>query len=295
MNTRARPRAGVIAVCVVVVLGLAVVGVTLDQVLTRGHTVKAPPVSAGPHVIWLLTGSAISQLTSSGASHQLISTAFSNSRSYVISNKSPYSIGIPTATYDSYTGIKQAFASRQLPGHYKAVIYDNESWSQTPAAQQRDPARYERLVARLLHAHGLLYIATPAMDLVKVLSPAMATNKASQKSAYLSDSIAGSAARYANIIDIQAQRLQPDTASYASFVKSAAAQARQANPRIIVLAGLRSGQGDSATTLARAYAAVRSVVNGYWLNIPGKSKYCPSCSTPDASPALSFLGHLYRP
>jgi hypothetical protein len=36
-------------------------------------------------------------------------------------------------------------------------------------------------------------------------------------------------------------------------------------------------------------AATRSLVDGYWLNIPGQSPQCPNCGQVDAGPAVSFL------
>jgi hypothetical protein len=240
---------------------------------------------------WLITSEAITQLMDNGAARGLVANAFGGHRSYVIDNSGPPGIGTSVATFSSYDSIRRALASRRLPGRYTAVIYDNEDWPGTPRAEQRNPARYERLVANLLHKHGLLYIATPALDLVKVLNPR--TSNAGRLRAYLLDGMAADAARYADVIDIQAQRVEQVTSEYAKFVASAAAQARKANPHVVVLAGLRSVRSITPGELSAAYSSVRSVVNGYWLNIPGPASKCPTCQPVYPQPALELLKQIY--
>jgi hypothetical protein len=108
-----------------------------------------------------------------------------------------------------------------------------------------------------------------------------------------SDGIAADAARYADVIDIQAQRIEQATSEYASFVASAAAQARKANPHVVVLAGLRSVRSITPGELSAAYSSVKSVVNGYWLNIPGPTPQCPTCQPVYPQPALELLKQIY--
>jgi hypothetical protein len=127
--------------------------------------------------------------------------------------------------------------------------------------------------------------------LVRVLNPG--TPGLGQLRAYLLDGIAAGAARYADVIDIQAQRAETAPSAYASFVTAAAAQARKANPHVLVLAGLRSGFLVTAAELFAAYSSVKSIVDGYWLNIPGSGALCPSCRAPDPRPALELLRRIY--
>jgi hypothetical protein len=253
------------------------------------HHARGPSAASGAH--WLITHEAITELMDSGAARSLVANAFGGQRAYVIDDLGPPGIGTSVATFTSYSSIQQALASGRLPGSYTAVIYDNEHWAGTPLVEQRNPARYERLVGKLLHRHGLLYIATPALDLVSVLNPS--ASRGGPAKAYLSDGIAADAARYADVIDIQAQHLETVSSEYASFVAAAAAQARKANPHVVVLAGLRSVRSVTPGELSVAYSSVRSVVNGYWLNIPGPTRQSPGLPPVDPQPALELLKQIY--
>jgi hypothetical protein len=170
-----------------------------------------------------------------------------------------------------------------------AVLYDNESWTLTPTNEQHDPGTYVALAAGIAHQHGLVFIAAPAMDLVTVLGQNPGESRAN---AYLRLGLAKIGASRANVINIQAQSLESSMPSYSSFVSSAQAQARSANPNVVVLAGLStnpSGVAASPQTLYEDVKATRSVVNGYWLNVPGSSPECPNCGTPRGDIAVQFL------
>jgi hypothetical protein len=107
--------------------------------------------------------------------------------------------------------------------------------------------------------------------------------------------LAGDAARYADVIDIQAQRFQNDPERYESFVRAAAAQARAANPKVIVLAGVSTqpGGGDtSADAILRAIQATRDAIDGYWLNIPEPGQMSPNVSAFRPDIALEVLRRL---
>ena len=99
-------------------------------------------------------------------------------------------------------------------------------------------------------------------------------------------------AQVADVVELQAQSLERDTISYTSFVRAAAAQARSARPGVTVLAGLSSNPpGDPVTSqhLAGVIAATRSLVDGYWLNIPGQGPRCPTCGSPAPGVAQQAL------
>jgi hypothetical protein len=266
--------------------------VAVIAIVAQANAPKTPVIKPPrPPAHWLVTTDAISQLRDAGASTTLIAKSFGHS-SYVIDTSSPVGYGIRTATYDSYAAIVQAFASGALPGNYQAVIYNNEDAPGTPTAEQRDPAKYEQLTGSLLHKRGLLYIATPAVDLVSVLNHGAPSSRA--LTLYLSDHIAADAAKYAGIVVIQGQRDEARPGEYAAFVKAAAAQARAANSSVIVLAGLKSGPSVTSAQLSAAYRSVSSAVNGYWLTITVPSTHCPSCNSTDTRSALGLLRDIYR-
>jgi hypothetical protein len=175
----------------------------------------------------------------------------------------------------------------------KGMMYDYEKWRFTPEEEQRNPARSVKEAADLVHARGLLFLAAPAVDLVPVLAPD--SDRRRQDDTYLRLGLAGDAAPYADVVDIQAQRFQNDPERYESFVRAAAAQARAANPKVIVLAGVSTqpGGGDtSADAILRAIQATRDAIDGYWLNIPEPGQMSPNVSAFRPDIALEVLRRL---
>lgn len=245
------------------------------------HSSPLPPVHATTGEIWIVGRGAIQQMLHNGASPALIRRAFDNGHTFVYGEGpgTPYpsgEIGVPTITFESYQAIVAAFDDGALPGPYKAVLYDNERWAGTPLDEQRHPARYMAMTGHLLHRHGLLYIATPAPDLMWSVG-----RPADSYSAFVSAGIPAAAARYADILDLQGQIRETDVGTYSSFVRLAAAQARTANPRVKVVIGIRTNPGTTAMVLA--YRATESAGEGYWLNVNGIP-----------SPAVSLLRQLYH-
>jgi len=196
---------------------------------------------------------------------------------------------IPTLDFTSFAAMQQAFESGSVPSFVKAVLYDSEHWAFTPTGEQADPAGYYRQAAQLAHAHGLLLIATPAIDLVATSQP----GSTDQPQAYLDEHLAAAAAS-GDIVEIQAQRLVNDLPQFTSFVSAAAAQARATHPGVTLLAGLSTCAGDfpSASQLVAAAEASKPFVAGWWLNVPGASAESPNCSTQRLSTAISFLDDL---
>lgn len=231
---------------------------------------------------WIVAASAIAQMLRTGVSHRLIEAAFSNDHTFVY-GPGPATTGVPTAYYTSYASIQAAFADGRLPGSFKAVIYDNERWPQTPVAEQQDPQKYERLTGQLLHQHGLAYIATPAPDLT------WSTGNPHEDSyrAFLRRRIPGNAARYANAVDIQGQIRETRLPYFAGFVRRAVQQIRSANPHAAIFIGLRADPAPytgpaAAQKLEAAYESVAGMGDGYWLNVNGYPK-----------PAACLLQQIY--
>jgi alkanesulfonate monooxygenase SsuD/methylene tetrahydromethanopterin reductase-like flavin-dependent oxidoreductase (luciferase family) len=107
--------------------------------------------------------------------------------------------------------------------------------------------------------------------------------------------LAADAARYADVFDVQSQRFERDTERYARFVREAAAQAREANPKVMVLAGVStqpSGQHVTADDILRAIDATRDFVDGYWFNIPEPSEYSPAVTEFRPDIAVDVLRQL---
>lgn len=258
----------------------------------------AASAAVAPSISWMINAHDVTLMQHEGASKSLLNQAFANSRSYLPGGSG--TLGVRTATYDSYTAIQKAFASGALPGHFQAVVLDMEHWRFTPVSEQDDPAKFERLAAELVHSHKvdghpMLLIAAPAVDIV--LARCNCSSASSMRHQYLSSDIVGAAARYANIIDIPAQSVERNIPGFVAFVTRAARQARKANPGVVALAGLSTDYLDQevyGNQLYRAFTAVRKMVTGFWLDVPEPGTYCPRCAGPYPAAALDFFKDVYR-
>ncbi len=242
--------------------------------------------------MWLLTRSALSQLTAEGSG---VSGLLRSARVYEILQPGQKALpGVaaePVVTFASAATLERAVAGGQLPAGTYGVLYDPEAWSFTPAAEQRDPVAAATRAAKVVHAHGLRFIVTPALNLTTVMAP----GRGPRWQAFLDLRLAGQLAEVADAIEFQAQSLERDTATYAAFVRAAAAQALAAHPGITVLAGLSTNPPGATVTvqhLTSAIQATRSLVSGYWLNIPGQGAWCPTCNAPRPDIAIQALQQI---
>jgi hypothetical protein len=255
------------------------------------HAPLAPDAAPRPPR-WLLAGPGINAIAGDPEASPLLDGArpfLALGRSTVIP---PAWDAVPYVSFKSVAAIEAAFAAGGFAPEVRGIMYDNESWPFTPVEEQRNPALYEKSAADLAHGRGLLFLAAPAVDLVSVLAP---SRRSDRWDAYLGLGIAADAARHADIFDIQAQGAEHDPRLFADFVRAAAAQARQANPRVLVLAGVSTnpnGRRVDADDILRAIAATREIVDGYWLNIPRPGVHCPRCNDYRPDIAIEVLHRL---
>ena len=198
---------------------------------------------------------------------------------------------ILVASFTSYSALKSAITHGRLSPRIKAVLYDNENWSLTPRYEQLNLAKYEAQAEQVAHAHGLILISTPAIDLAPELDP----GPGASFSKYLQLGIAATAARYSDAIDIQAQGSQLNPSKYIQFVLAAAAQARSVNPNVVALSGLTTNPQGPPIPLSDLITIVdgtRSELDGYWINIPVPGQACPLCEQPQPRLALDLLQNV---
>jgi hypothetical protein len=234
------------------------------------HSAEA---AASKPIRWgFFSGPALAAIAADAAASQLLD----QTRPFVAKRlSSPIPPGwnaVPLAPFKSFEEIRSALSDGTIERDVQGVMYDNERWQFTPVEEQKNPAWYERQAADLAHRHGLLFLAVPAVNLVTVLEP---EGRGQPFETYLRLEIAADAARYADIFAIQAQSSESDPQLYGSFVRAAAAQARKANPKVLVLAVISTdptGQRASAEAILGAIAAAHDAVDGYWFNItsPGR-------------------------
>lgn len=257
----------------------------------RGH---ASPTARPPsNPAWLLTRSALSQLTADPA----VKDKLRGSRVYEILQPGQQPLAQvnaePVVIFASATALEDAVSSGEVPAGTYGVLYDPEAWSFTPVTEQRDPLHAATRAAEAAHAHGLRLIVAPALNLTKVLKPSRREPRWRQ---FLDLNLVGRLARIADVIELQAQSLERDTATYTTFVRTATSQAKATNPSIKVLAGLSTnppGAPANSQHLTAAIQATQSIVDGYWLNIPGQGPRCPTCNAPRPDIAIQTLQALH--
>ncbi len=239
---------------------------------------------------WMLTRAALASVLSDPAARSRLDGA----PVYQILQTGQHPLGaipaVPVVTVSSVSELAQTLSGRRLPTGTRAVLYDPEAWPFTPVAEQRDPAKAAQQALRLAHAHGLRLFVAPALNLT-TLRP----GSGPRWQQFLRLGLAGAMAKAADVIELQAQSLERDTGSYAAFVHEAARQARAANPRVTILAGLSTNPPGAEVTSQQLTAAIRAtsgVVSGYWLNIPGRGQRCPRCNAPRPDLARQLLGAL---
>src|SRR5262249_18406864 len=132
----------------------------------------------------------------------------------------------------SMSDIQQA-VSAPLDGLY-GILYDYEAWAATPIDEQLNPPLQD--AAALVNGAGFQFFTAPAVDLINVQAPG--TPSSEWAAEFINLNLPGLGAQYANGMDIQAQRFQNDYVAYTDFVNQAAAQARNYNPNILLLAGV---------------------------------------------------------
>ena len=251
-------------------------------------TAVTAPAGGAAHV-WIFSAEAFSQVTTD----PVAAARLRNDTIYLITRGTEVPAGyhiVPTAGFRSVADLQKAFRDRSLPADTKAVLYDNENWSFTPASEQRDPADAYAQAASLAHGHGLQLVATPADDLTRVLDPTQAQSDPLQ--AYRQTGLAA-LARGADVFDIQAQRFVGNLPMFTALVRQAAQDARHANPDAVVVAGLSTcAANPTSDQLVAAAEASAPYVSGWWMNVPGGGPSAPNCRTADPGLAESFIDAL---
>lgn len=292
----ASKRVKLIAVAVLAALvGAAAAAIISEHQRKQVNAPQAAPTALpGSSKIWMISSSAYGLLSSSTSGQALAQKFFDSSRSIIIvgsRNAQSYG-GASLALY--FTGFAD-FGSKmptETTSGAQYAVFDDENWRYTPVAEQKNIDLYFQKFSNLAQQYGLKVIASPSPDLANVLP----RKTSSLYSDYLSDTIAGSAAKWSDVFDIQAQGLQSDPKKYAAFVSAVAKQAKEINPGIEVVASLSTNPSNrliSPQTLLQDIRLTEGTVDGYWLNIPQKSS-CPSCGAANPLVAIQLLSLIEK-
>ena len=261
---------------------LGVLAAGRPRVLVRARTLGGlhPGAAGDRRPAWVLTKAALAQVVTDPG----ILAGLERSRVLEILHPGQKPLAVagaqPLVTFSSVSELEQAVPGGELPAGTRMLLYDPEAWAFTPRGEQVNPAAAARRAQRVAHAHGLSLIVAPALNLTTVRPDPAGGPRWRQ---FLRLGLAGAIAKVSDVIELQAQSLERDTSTYATFVRDAAAQARAANPRVSILAGLSTNPPGAEVTsqqLSAAIQATRGVVDGYWLNIPGRGPRCPTCNSP---------------
>jgi hypothetical protein len=195
---------------------------------------------------------------------------------------------VPTATFANERLLSQRITRGQLPAGTVAVQYQPRT-PVTPRNQLQDPAEAFRQAGLVAHAHGLLLVGSPALNVAK--SGSRHLRKIKWTSKYLKRRFAAAAARYSDVYVIQAQSLQHRPNRFAAFVRQASAQATNAHRSVEILTEIRSGSGAHAPTVPMLQSDLSSAgpsVSGYDLIDP--SSAAVSSTDPAVGLIDSFAG-----
>jgi hypothetical protein len=201
-------------------------------------------------------------------------------------------VGQPVADFRSFAGLARAIADHEIPRGVHWLMYDNEQWAATPVNEQRNPVRYETLFAALAHRHGYRVILAPAQDLALGFGRSRLPAGTPAWRRYLSMRLPAVSARVGDIYEIQAQAYElpmfRGQQLYLRAIKASIAQAKAANPRITIFAGLSTNRVVSVSDMHRDFLAARRLVAGFWLNVNERQPY-------QVQIAREFLGGLPGP
>ena len=169
--------------------------------------------------------------------------------------------------YASFDVFRDVARNASFVGGLDAVMYDPEGWSATPLDERRYPARFFARFASLARQHVETVIITPHPNLMTVPGARCRSEGGeSVYQAYIRCGVMKAAARHGDLVEVQAQQLQSRPDEYRAFVIEAAAQARDANQEVQVIAGLTTVHA-SPNQMFEAWSSVRDVVDGYYLSI----------------------------
>lgn len=161
-------------------------------------------------------------------------------------------------------------SSGAIGADVRVAMYDPERWRHTPAEEQRDTIGAMSRFGELAHRYGYVSMITPHPGLVSVEGSSLDRGPdETEESAYERSGITEAAARAADIVETQAQRLQDRPDAYRALVSATAARARGANPSVLVLSGLSTSPGFPATPqmLLEAWSSVRDVADGHYISL----------------------------
>ena len=220
--------------------------------------------------LWVTSGRTMRAIA--GVDPEIAQTAFASDRAIALGGWPGAVAGQAWASCELF---EADVASGAIAADVRVAMYDPERWRHTPLAEQQDPVAAIARFGDLARQHGYRVIITPHPGLVSVKGGAFRREaNETEEDAYERSGIAEAAARAADIVETQAQRLQNDPQAYRELVSRTAERARRVNPEILVLSGLSTSPGFRATPqmLLDAWSSVADVADGHYISL-ARSRY----------------------
>ncbi len=268
---------------------------TSDASATVGAAASPRQIAAvdASHTEWLLSAGALERLASAGMPKPLLEAFFDHPSTLLIGEHATTDPLVPSATpvmdFTSATALASALESGQVPARVSYLLLDLEAWPLTPEPEQTAPLAAAREALAVAHRYSKKIIFTPALDLLKTLTPGQASGQAAWE--HYDRLLAGPGAEASDVFEIQAQ--STEGSPYAtSATDDALGAAKAAHPGEPVLVGLSTnpdGRKVSPADLLALYHATLSSAAGYWLNIPQAGTACPRCGAAQPQVAVAFL------
>lgn len=176
---------------------------------------------------------------------------------------------IPAEMFFSSAALQAAINHHRVIPGVKFVVDDLEDVGAAPTAERRNPIPAMKGFARAADSGGYQPVLIPGRDLMLVSGAMCAKQRGHTISqSYLHCGLPAAAA-YAPIYVIQSAAVETNLPALRQLVRQAAAQARKANPRVIIFATLSvSPNGIFApyTAVVQAARAIRPYVQGFEMN-----------------------------
>jgi len=241
-------------------LAVAVAATAIPGVV-RHRLPSAPPLNQ----VWIATTPTLAELRAFDPDATAL--YFERASSFVLGGAG--TVAIAARSWSDEATFESDLASGAIPPTVRYVMYDPEGWASTPRGERRHPIAAMRAFSRAARAAGYGVIITPHPNLVDVTHAACEREPHEKTTAaYLRCGIGAAAARFADVVEVQAQWLEWDPSEYRTFVETAAEQARRANPDVVVVAGLSTRYASDAQGLLNAWDSVSDVVDGHYLAVP---------------------------
>lgn len=170
------------------------------------------------------------------------------------------------------------------PATSPLLLYDDEKWPQTPRSEVKDPCGTMERFTKLAHEHGFVTVMAPDQNLGSpVVGVQYQGGESRNWQSYLRLGLGTCAARTGTErYHIMAQAFEskwksPEhmevggEAEFVNYVTQAALQAKSVNPKLLITVGLSGNPryNPTAEIMYQESVDVRSIADGYWLNLWG--------------------------